>query len=216
MKYTEIAQQFRNRPYFESSEVHALFEEPRPQVQKSLSVWVRKEKLIQLRRGHYLLPDEVRTRDPSEYYVSNYLYGPSYVSLLTALSYYNMIPGAVGQIQGVTPRHGNTWETELNTFTYRKLKTERFWGYTVRSTDHPDVSPEQSRFYIARLEKALLDLFYLQSGPWTAERIRQMRFQQTDQVDPEQVRQDAELFDSPKVRQAVERFLQVHIEEEQT
>lgn len=216
MKYTELVQQFRNRPYFESSEVHALFDDPRPQVQKSLSVWTKKNQLIQLRRGHYLLPDGVRTREPSEYYVSNYLYAPSYVSLRTALSYYGMIPEATGQIQAITPRHGNTWETKLNTFSYRTMKTERFWGYTVRSTDHTDLSPTQSSFYIARPEKVLLDLFYLQSGPWTAERIRQMRFQRTDRVDPEQLREDTDRFASPKVRQAVEQFCQVHVEDVQT
>lgn len=207
MKYNELLQQFRDRPFFESREVLYLFDEPKNQIQKSLSVWTKQEKLLQLRRGCYLLPEHVRTKDPSDYYLSNYLYQPSYVSLQTALSYYGMVPEALGRIQAITSRHGSSWNTPAGTFTYRKLKKERFWGYTVDSLDAPEFSETQSQFYMARPEKAFLDLFYLQKGEWSAERIREMRFQNLEQLDRDQLKTDARRFDSPKVQRAVNRLL---------
>jgi len=213
MKYRNLVAQFRERPFFESKEVLSLFDEPKNQVQKSLSVWTGQGKLLQLRRGCYLFPEEVRTKAPSDYYLSNYLYRPSYVSLQTALAYYGLIPEAIGRIQAVSPRHGTTWETPAGTFSYQKIKEERFWGYTVHSSGRPEFSEAQSQFYIARPEKALIDLFYFQKGEWTEERIREMRFQNIDRIDRDRLDEDAKRFGSPNVQNGVDRFLQIHRED---
>jgi len=65
-------------------------------VQARLSRWRSQGKLIQLRRGRYLLSEEHRRFEVADFYIANCLYRPSYVSLQSALEHYDMIPEAVG------------------------------------------------------------------------------------------------------------------------
>ncbi len=191
-----------------------LFNEPSHQIQARISRWVKQGWLIQLRRGRYLLGQEYRRQEPSLYFISNYLYRPSYVSLHSALEFHGLIPEAVGVFQAVTARHGERWETPVGRFHYHSLKRDRFWGYREYSSA-PEVSaPVQSRFLAAVPEKAIVDLFYLYEGEWTEERIQEMRFQNLDQVDREALLETAQKFRSPKVSRACHRLLEYSLREE--
>ncbi len=205
MKLETLIENFWSRPYFELREVLAISNDQPKSLKNQLSGWVRSGKLVRLRRGKYLLAQPYRTRTPSVYYVSNCLLRPSYVSLLTALQFHGMIPEAVAVVQAVSPKHGRSWENELGVFDYLSIKQERFWGYQEYSRGQ-DTSA-QDRFLMAVPEKALLDLFYLQPGGWTAARHRQMRYQNFGCVDAEKLREFAERFDSPKVSTACQGFL---------
>lgn len=191
-----------------------LFREPSAQIQARLSRWVSQGRLVQLRRGKYLLAKEYRRREPSVYYISNYLYRPSYVSLYSALEFHGMIPETVGVVQAVTSRHGRQWETPEGRFQYRSIKQDRFWGYSQFSLSSDESATVQERFLAATPEKALLDLFYLSADEWTEERILGMRFQNLDQLVPEALHQSARKFRSPKVSRAVERLLDAVLAEE--
>jgi len=205
MKFEGLIEQFRERPLFELREVLALSDDSTKSLKNQLSDWTQIGKLMRLRRGVYLLAAPYRNQTPSVYYVSNCLLRPSYVSLQTALQFHGMIPEAVGMIQAVTAKHGREWETDLGTFDYRSIKQERFWGYDQYETGRRDQS--QQSFLMARPEKCLLDLFYLRKGQWEAPRLREMRFQNLDRVNPERLEADAERFGSPKVSAATGRFL---------
>lgn len=103
MKYNTLVTELRDRPFFETHELTILFDEPTGRVQARLSRWVAEGKLIKLRRGKYLLPEQQRRKEVSDGYLFNYLYGPSYVSLHSALELYGLIPEAVFAIEAVTP-----------------------------------------------------------------------------------------------------------------
>ena len=207
MKFESLVRVFRNRPFLESRELTMLFDEPSSQIQARISRWVRHGWLIQLRRGKYVLAQEYRRQEPSLYFISNYLYRPSYVSLHSALEFHGLIPEAVGVVQAVTSRHGEKWETPAGRFHYHSLKGNRFWGYREYPSAQEASAPVQSRFLMAIPQKAIVDLFYLYQGEWTEERIEEMRFQNLDQMDREALRQAAEKFRSPKVLRGVQRFL---------
>ncbi len=211
MKFEELIEQFRERPLFGLREVLALSTDSTKSLKNQLSVWTRDGKLTRLRRGVYLLGEPYRKQMPSVYYTSNRLLRPSYVSLQTALQFHGMIPDAVGVVQAVTPKHGREWETTVGTFDYRSIKQERFWGYREYATGQSD-RPQQT-FLMARPEKCLLDLFYLKKGQWEASRLRQMRFQNLDRLEPETLESDAERFDSPKVSAATRRLLSEYQEQ---
>ena len=57
-----------------------------------LSRWVKAGKIIQLRRGVYLLASPYRKIDPHPFLIANYLRTGSYVSLQSTLAGYGMIP----------------------------------------------------------------------------------------------------------------------------
>jgi predicted transcriptional regulator of viral defense system len=205
MKIENLIEQFGERPLFELREVLALSTDSAKSLKNQLSGWTRDGKLTRLRRGIYLLEEPYRKQMPSVYYISNCLLRPSYVSLQTALQFHGMIPEAVGVVQAVTPKHGREWETAVGTFDFRSIKQERFWGYREYATGRPN-RPQQT-FLMARPEKCLLDVFYRKKGQWEAPRLRQMRFQNLDRLDPERLESYAERFDSPKVSAATGRLL---------
>jgi predicted transcriptional regulator of viral defense system len=101
--------------------------------------------------------------------ISNCLYRPSYVSLESALSYYNLIPEAVYSHQAIATRKTITYETPVGTFNYRSVKPELFFGYEVT---HKDKLP----VLIADIEKALLDYLYLAASLKTMKDIEGIRF----------------------------------------
>ena len=204
MKFDQLFRSFANRPFFELSELRQVAATSDGQLANQLSQWTRQGKVLRLRRGKYLLGPYYRKVTPSIYYVANYLYRPSYISLSTALQFHGLIPEAVAITQSVTPRHGREWATDLGQFSYRSIKRDRFWGYREEVLDK---LPSQNRFMMARPEKAFLDLVYLQKGEWTHNRLSAMRFQSLESLDADRLQRYAERFDSPKVKRAVQRFL---------
>lgn len=210
MKYEKIVDLFADMPFFESEDVHVLFEEPRGQVRARLSRWVSKGKLIKLRRKKYLLPERYRKVEPASEYISNFLYRPSYVSLRTAFSIYGMIPETVHLYEAVTPRKTAEWDTPAGNFKYYSIKEDRFWGYRLYPEE---AGPKtQKNFLLGEPEKVLLDFFYLIRGEWSGERIEEMRFQNLSTVKKEKLLEYSERFSSPKVRRGVDRFIEIYSE----
>ncbi len=56
-------------------------------------------------------------------------------------------------------------------------------------------------------EKALLDLFYFLQGEWTVERIKEMRFQNLQDLDFPRFKRYVKQFHSPKIEEAAHTFL---------
>jgi len=207
MKYTDLAARFRYRPFFEARELDIVYNEPYAQIRFRLSRWVKLGKLIQIRRGYYLLPPAERAVEPSIYTISNYLYNPSYVSLNSALEYYNIIPEQVMRIEAVSPKQTASWVAPLGNFRYFSIKTDAFRGYHyLESETH---LKDQQAFFMATAEKALLDLFHFLPGEWTEERILEMRFQQTEQINRKQLLEATRWFHAPRIKRATRNFFRV-------
>ena len=60
---------------------------------------------------------------------------------------------------------------------------------------------------MAIAEKALLDLFHLHPGEWDRPRMTEMRFQQTDLVDRDRLRDFAHRIGKPRIGRAVDVWL---------
>jgi hypothetical protein len=56
---------------------------------------------------------------------------------------------------------------------------------------------------VASPEKALLDLVYLQPGGDTGEYLDELRLQNLDRLEVDELRRQAEVFGTPKLRRAV-------------
>ena len=134
--------------------IYGLADAPRASVSSNLSRWTSEGKLIKLRKGWYAFPE--RTNEHSDrMFIANSIYSPSYVSLFSALAYYEMIPETVNSVTSISPLKTAEFTSSAGTFSYRKVKPDMFFGYEVIS------DPNRVPYMLATAEKALLDLLYL-------------------------------------------------------
>lgn len=114
--------------------------------------WQDKGYLIKLRNTWYAFP-EALTSEPDLFLAANLLRKPSYISLETALRYYNWIPESVFMVTSVTTAKPAEWRTPVGYFSYRSVQPRFFFGYQP-------VKEKSAVFNIAEPEKTLLDLLY--------------------------------------------------------
>jgi len=162
-------QEFRNKWFdlgcISSDQIYAW----RPDFDKNnISYWSKKGLIIKLRNGFYLFP-EYKTRSGFEFYVANKIYRPSYISLHSALAFYGMIPESVVQITSVTSRKTASFSNSVGEFSYKTVKPDLMFGYDVK----PIV--EGHSFFLAKPEKALIDLLYLYPFYNTKSEIEELR-----------------------------------------
>jgi len=165
-------------------------------VRRQLSRWTASDRLHQLRRGLYALAPPYQKVRPHPFLVANRLVSGSYVSLQSALAHYNLIPEYVAQTISVTTARPGRWETPLGTYAFRHIKTDLFYGYR-----RVDLGAGQHAF-VASPEKALLDLVYLQPKGDTPSYLHELRLQNLERLDLEELGRLAEQADSPKLQRA--------------
>jgi len=112
--------------------------------------------VTRLKKGFYVLAPEVTGREYSPQIVANLLYGPSYISLEYALSYFQLIPERVEAVTSVTTQKNKTFQTKIGRFTYEHLASTLYpIGVCLRTTS------DGRSFLMATPEKALMDIFTL-------------------------------------------------------
>lgn len=126
--------------------------------------WQKKGYIQRLRNRWYAFNDSER-HENIEWLAANLIYAPSYVSLHTALSWYNLIPEMVATTTSVTTRKTNKFSTPLGNFDYHRIKPELFgFGYTLEDIDaYRSESNSSRKIMVATPQKAILDFFYINS-----------------------------------------------------
>ncbi|MBL4675370.1 MAG: hypothetical protein JKY70_04070 [Mucilaginibacter sp.] len=77
--------------------------------------------LQSLKKWLYVAGPNIRSSKPENRLLANHIYGPSYVSMDTALAYYGLIPERVYEIASMTSKHSKTFQTPVGTFSYTHL-----------------------------------------------------------------------------------------------
>ena len=120
---------------------------------------VKNEELIRLKNGFYLISEKITHGSekviPFEQ-VANLLYGPSYVSMEWALSFYGMIPERVHTITSMTLGRNKEYHTPVGDFSYFTLSSESY-SIGITQKKSPDFV---GGFLIASPEKALADTVF--------------------------------------------------------
>lgn len=195
MRFDDLVRTTADLPVIESKTLLALGEKSGP-LSVQLNRWVRSGRLLQLRRGVYLLPEHLRRSRASAETIANLLVTPSYVSLERALSIHGLIPERVARVQSVTTARAAVFTTPAGTFEYRHINPRFFFGYE-------EMSVGGGAALVARPEKALLDLFYLSPGNLTRERVRALRLQELERLDLAVLQALAERSTSARLARAV-------------
>ena len=207
MEFEKLLKILRDEPVFESSLLFAGDVQPK-YIRLQLDRWVKAGKIHQLRRGVYVLASPYQKQKPHPFLVANMLQKPSYISLQSALSFYGMIPDIVNETSSVTTVRNERLNTQLGVFEYRYINKNFFGGYRLNELG------EQQAF-VATPEKAILDLFYVQPGGDDPTYISELRLQNLENLNIEELRRQGKLFDKPKIDRAIQIIEMLVKEEDQ-
>jgi len=134
--------------------------------------WQQRGFIRPLAGGYYFLADQ-EVDETFLFLAANQLYMPSYISLESALAYYQVIPESVLGVTSVSARKTRRLGTAWGQFTYRSVKPAYMFGYEVV------IPRSDQKFLIASLEKAVLDYLYLNPHIQTIEDFKGIRWNRT-------------------------------------
>ncbi len=127
MNYQEVRQQLKlhNLEVFTTQEFINIFGISRSVASVKLTRYKQLGYLVSPRRSVYYLAGEVEDK----YKIANKVYAPSYISLDSALSKYDLIPETVYTITSVTTKATREFTDDQTVYRYYRIKKEAFIGY---------------------------------------------------------------------------------------
>ena len=194
MKFVELLHVVADEPVFETGFLRGG-RGPEPGLEAQLSRWCAKGWLLRLRRGLFALAPPFRKVVPHPFLVANRLAPGSYVSGLSALAFAHAIPEHVPEVTSCGAARPQVRETPLGRFSFRYLKPGLRTGYRLVGL------PDDQQAFVARPEKAFLDLAHLQPGGDAPAWIDALRLN-LDELAPERLRAAAVATGSPKLVRA--------------
>ena len=199
MKFEELLAAVGDEPLFETALLLAGDVDPAA-VHRQLSRCVKAGRLYQLRRGLYAVAPPFQRVRPHPFLVANRLVPGSYVSLQSALGHFALIPESVPVTTSVTIGRPGRWSTPLGTYDFRHIQPDFLHGY--RRT----LLMGGQEALLATPEKTLLDLIYLEPDGDSPAYLDELRLQNMDGLDLNELRRLAEASGKPKLRRAAERI----------
>lgn len=110
--------------------------------------------LVRIKNGMYVLSSYRRLFEKKDFfYLSNLIQTPSYISLLTALSFYEISSQvSAGVYEALSPVRKSGYSLDGNEFRYLQIAEKYYFGFV-----------REENFFIAEPEKALIDVAHLVS-----------------------------------------------------
>lgn len=155
-----ILQQYP-RPYLTDSELEALLDGTPNSRYSKVKRMLAQGKLQHIRRGLYCITAEVgylKKTHPFE--LAQYVYGPSLISLESALSYYHLIPETVYTITSVSGKRGKEFKTPLGLFSFKQVPIANLF------TEVSLIKEKDCQFFIAKPWRAICDYIYCYRMDW--------------------------------------------------
>ncbi len=202
MRFEDLLETVDREPVFETGLLLAGDVDP-ADVHRQLSRWVKAGRLHQLRRGLYTLAPPFQKVQPHPFLVANRLVPGSYVSLQSVLAEHSLIPEYVPVTTSVTPSRPGRWDTPLGSYLFRHLQPDLLTGFQRTA-----LLGDQEAF-LATPEKALLDLLYLEPDADTPAYLAELRLQNLEILDLDELRRLAEAAGKPKLVRAAERIVEM-------
>jgi hypothetical protein len=126
---------------------------------------LRTGEVVRIHRGLYCLAAKYLRQKTDPLVLAQRIYGPSYVSLETALSYHGWIPEAVYAVTSVSLGRSREFDTPLGLFCFTRVPQETFYAGVSRVEKEPG-----SSFLLASPLKALADYVYVHKLDWNSAR----------------------------------------------
>ena len=153
MKYENL-KKLQELPYFTTQDLASILKIKPESAWVLCSRYIAKGVFVRLKNNFYVLDqnwDKLSTLEMLK--ISNYVQVPSYISFMTALSFYEVTTQVQRSFfESVSLKRSIKYEVKEVVFDYRKIKREYYFGF------------EKIRgIFVAAKEKALIDAIYLSS-----------------------------------------------------
>lgn len=169
MIYYEFRKAFYDQGCFTSNQIFTW----RPTLDKNTTGrWVKKGLLVKLRNGIYTFPEYLE-KPNFALFVANKIYRPSYISTYTALSFYGLIPETIAHVTSITTMKTATFQNTLGTYIFQSIAERAMFGIDLLPFDTNKI------LQIAKPEKALLDLIYLNPQYQTPKDMEELRLDES-------------------------------------
>jgi len=140
--------------YFSADDIARELKISKKSAQVTASRFVSKGNLIRLKRDIFILPKNFTSATEEELFsIANILQTPSYISLTSALSYYNLSTQQVrNYVESIELKRTVAFSVKNVQFNFTKVKKEFYTNFE-----------KNENFFIATPAKALADCIYLSS-----------------------------------------------------
>ncbi len=150
MDYRKQLKQLNTTPFTQDHLLSYLLKYKDPN--KKIKQLIDKGEVTRVKRGLYVTGELYRNGSISQGLLANLLYGPSYVSMDYALSFYGLIPERVYEVTSMTTKLLKEYETPFGRYSYIK-SLKCLYPIGITSVQNSD----GSNFMMATKEKALCD-----------------------------------------------------------
>ncbi len=125
-----------------------------------ISYMMKKGEIISLTKGHYLMMNAVQNNKYINYQIANVVYGPSYISRYSALTFYGLLAETTSRVESITNKRSKIIENELGIFEYSKTINTTVFSLGIKSIKLNEVVS----ILIASPEKAICDIIWTTSN----------------------------------------------------
>jgi len=153
MKYTEL-RQLNKRLFFKAEDLADILGLRKSSSKVTCSRYVKKGIIMRLKKGYYILRERWDNLKREEFLIlANFLQVPSYISFMTALSFYEITTQVQrGFFESACLKRSRAFKIEDTLFSFYKIKREYYFEFD-----------KINDIFIASKEKAFIDSIYLYS-----------------------------------------------------
>ena len=160
---TEKAFEQSRTGIFTYTELLVWFGDNRSSIKGLVKRAIASGEILHIRRGLYCLSNKYNRYAISRNVFANLIYGPSYISMETALSEHGWIPEAVHSVISVSMQRAKSFQTPLGYYDYVQIKQYPLYCGVERMMSNVNGVP----FFLAKPLKALVDYVVSRRLDWT-------------------------------------------------
>lgn len=157
MDFKEALQDYAEAPLALNVILHLLKSYKRPY--DKINELVKQQVLLPVKKGLFIPGAKTTITKPEPFLIANHLWGPSYVSMETALGYWGFIPERVFEISSVTVKSAKTYNTKAGRFSYFHASIP-YYSFGIKNIE----LTKKQTIMIASPEKALCDKIVMTAG----------------------------------------------------
>lgn len=200
MRYINLREELKDFIVFSINDIKKIDE---TFYRARLNEWQNKGYIKKVIKGFYIFSD-LEISENILFLIANKIYFPSYISLESAFSYYNIIPEGVYSVTSITTRKTFKPAGSFTNFNYKKIKEEYFFGYKL-------IEFKSRYFKIASLEKSIIDYFYFNQKKDSSNDFYEMRLNTSslsEQINLKIIKNYLEIFNKKRLTRCVNNLLE--------